>query len=65
MAISDHINNAVFNWAFCFNRDVGKLENGMGTIKSDSIIEECLEKYALKEFMLRKRHNCFQLLKEL
>lgn len=37
----------------------------MGTIKSGSIIEEYLEKYALKEFMLRNKYNRLQLLKEL
>lgn len=37
----------------------------METIKSGSIIEECLEKYALKEFMLRNRYNRLRLLKEL
>lgn len=35
-------------WTFCFKRDVDKLENDMGTMKSGNVIEECLEKSVLK-----------------
>lgn len=66
IATTDPNCNAVFNfWAFSFKRDVDKLGDDMGTIKTGNVIEGWLEKYILKEFKLGNRYNCLQLLKEL
>lgn len=34
-------------WTLSFERDVDKLENDMGTMKSGNVIEGCLEKSVL------------------